>query len=178
MNVLMLIHCLCHTKTDDAFIVKKWSTRVKFQALNRLAINIVCKGVLDYLYIVIMMSFSCLQWCDLCAHSASEDHLRWELRTLLIWFNGGIQDGLLLLQVEDEAEFWQRQTWGPGQTKQCVVQVHSITAQAPVMGGTWEKTKMVRHLEELMWGCRLFSMSLQPKTSVEPVSKRWTWNMS
>lgn len=55
--------------------------------------------------------------------------------------DGGVEDGFLLLQVEHEAQFWQGQAGRPGQAEQCVVEVHSVTAQPPIMGGTWEKER-------------------------------------
>lgn len=50
--------------------------------------------------------------------------------------DGGVQDGFLLLQVQHEAQFREGQARRPSQTEQCVVEVHSVTAKPPVMGGT------------------------------------------
>lgn len=49
--------------------------------------------------------------------------------------DGGIQYGFLLLQVEYQAQLWQRKARWPSQPKQRVVEIDSIAAQPPVMGG-------------------------------------------
>lgn len=50
--------------------------------------------------------------------------------------DGGVQHGLLLLQVEHQAQLGQRQAGRPRQAEQRVVQVDGVAAQPPVMGGT------------------------------------------
>lgn len=62
-----------------------------------------------------------------CVHDNVDSQLR---------LDGGVQDRLLLLQVEHQAQLRQRQAGRPGQTKQSVVEIHSIAAQPPVMRRT------------------------------------------
>lgn len=63
-------------------------------------------------------------------HNSTDSQLR---------LDGGIKYCFLLLQVEYQAQFWQRKARGPSQTKQHVVEIDSIAAQPPVMGRTWER---------------------------------------
>ena len=63
-------------------------------------------------------------------HHAAQPHLR---------LDGGVEHGLLLLEVQHQAQLGQGQAGGPGQPEQGVVQVDGVAAQAPVMGGAWAK---------------------------------------
>lgn len=48
-------------------------------------------------------------------------------------FDGRVENGFFLLQVQHEAQLRQRQTGRPGQTEQRVVEVHRVAAETPVM---------------------------------------------
>ena len=63
-------------------------------------------------------------------HHAAQPHLG---------LDGGVEHGLLLLEVQHQAQLGQGQAGGPGQPEQGVVQVDRIAAQAPVVGGAWAK---------------------------------------
>lgn len=65
-----------------------------------------------------------------CVHNSADRQLR---------LDGWVEHSLLLLQVEHKAQLWQWQAGRSGQAKQCVVEVHSVAAQPPVMWGTWGK---------------------------------------
>lgn len=52
--------------------------------------------------------------------------------------DGGVEDSLLLLQVEHQAQLRQRQAGRPGEAEQRVVEVDGIAAQPPVMSRTWD----------------------------------------
>ena len=55
----------------------------------------------------------------------------------LFRLDSGVEHGLLLLEVEYQAQLGQGQAGGTRQTKQSVVQIDRVTPQPPVMRRTW-----------------------------------------
>lgn len=53
-----------------------------------------------------------------------------------VGLDGGVEDGLLLLQVEHQTQLRQRQARRPSQTEQRVVEIDGVAAQPPVVGRT------------------------------------------
>lgn len=61
-----------------------------------------------------------------CVYNSTDTQLR---------LDGRVEHSFLLFQIEHKAQFWQGQAGRSGQTKQRIIQVHSVTAKSPVKGG-------------------------------------------
>lgn len=47
--------------------------------------------------------------------------------------DGGVEHSFLLLQVEDQTQFWEGQAGRPGQAEHHIVEVYGVAPQPPVM---------------------------------------------